>query len=608
MASLKIRLHAGSFFILIISKGTLDHTCPLAYNSSVSQASTVKEWNASLSEDIMKKKEISADFTFDYCVIGSGFGGSVSAMRLSQKGYSVGMVEAGLHWQSSQFPRSNWNLRKFLWMPLLRLYGTWRLRVLRDVFILAGAGVGGGSLNYANTLYTPLDVFFTRDSVKRLGGKKGLTPFYKLASKMLGVTTNPVETEQDILMRETAKEIGRGDTFRFTPVGVYFGKKGEPARDPYFYGEGPDRVGCELCGECMTGCRRDAKNTLDKNYLYFAQKFGTRIFAENQVTEILPLSEDGSEGYIIKTRKTTGFFRRFRGITIKSRGVVLSAGTLGTNTLLLDMKRKKKLPNLSPHLGRYVRTNSETIMGVRSLSRKSDFTQGVAITSSVHPDDDTHIEPVRFGTGHGAMSPFVAALTDGGGILPRFIRWIFNELRRPLKNMMLRMPWRWAEEMIVLLVMQPLDNYLNLRLSRPWFFPFMRSLRSSYGTDKKNPTWIKPGNDFGKLLEKRTKGVAGNVITEVMFNAPMTAHIMGGCTVGPVEEEGVIDLQNRVKGYTNLLVCDGSQIPENPGVNPSLTITALTERAMSFIPVKKGKKLRYLTAEKKWKLDTLLTS
>src|SRR5512135_915256 len=279
----------------------------------------------------------SDEFVFDYLVIGSGFGGSVAAMRLAQKGYAVGVVEAGRRWHADQFPRRNWNLRKFLWMPSIGLYGTWRLCLLNRAFILAGAGVGGGSLNYANTLYVPPDVFFDRPSVRRLGGKPELLPYYELAGRMLGLTPNPVETAPDVLMRETAAEIGRASTFRPTDVAVYFGREGEPAADPYFLGEGPDRIGCELCGECMTGCRKDAKNSLDKNYLYFAEKFGARVFAENKVVDIEPLGTQGSEGYRVRTRKTTGLLRRRRGLVFRAKSLIMAAGALGTNTLLLDL-------------------------------------------------------------------------------------------------------------------------------------------------------------------------------------------------------------------------------------------------------------------------------
>jgi cholesterol oxidase len=550
----------------------------------------------------MKKTE---ELTFDYLVIGSGFGGSVAAMRLAQKGYSVGVVEAGRRWHADQFPRRNWNLRKFLWMPGLGLYGTWRLRLLNGAFILAGSGVGGGSLNYANTLYVPPDVFFERPSVQRLGGKAELLPYYELAGRMLGLTPNPVETTQDVLMRETAAEIGRESTFRRTDVAVYFGKEGEPAADPYFQGEGPDRIGCELCGECMTGCRKDAKNSLDKNYLYFAEKFGARIFAENKVVDIEPLGADGSEGYRVRTRKTTGLLRRRRGLVFRTKGLVVAAGALGTNTLLLDMKRKGRLPNLSEHLGRYARTNSETMLGVRSFAGDVEYSRGVAITSSVQPDEETRLEPVRFGKGHGAMCALVAALTDGGKRLPRPLRWIGNELIHPIRNLRMRNPHRWANETIILLVMQTADNYFHLKRRRPWFFPFAPVLASKPGTECRHPTWFPVGNDFGRRLARRAGGAASNVISEVTVGAPITAHILGGCSFGPTPEEGAIDERNRVRGYANMIVCDGSQIPENLGVNPALSITAFAERAMSFVPPKTT--VRTLIAEKMWGLDGLLT-
>jgi cholesterol oxidase len=550
----------------------------------------------------MKKSE---ELVFDYLVVGSGFGGSVAAMRLAQKGYTVGVVEAGRRWHADDFPRRNWNLRKFLWLPSLGLYGTWRLRLINGVFILAGSGVGGGSLNYANTLYVPPDVFFDRPSVRRLGGKSELLPYYDLAGRMLGKTPNPVETAQDVLMRETAAEIGRESTYRLTDVAVYFGKEGEPAADPYFEGEGPDRIGCELCGECMTGCRKDAKNSLDKNYLYFAEKFGARVFAENRVVDVEPLGSDGGEGYRVRTRKTTGLLRGRRGLTFRTKGLVLAAGALGTNTLLLDMKRTGRLPGLPEHLGRYTRTNSETLLGVRSLSGEADFTRGVAITSSVHPDDVTHIEPVRFGQGHDAMCALVAALTDGGKKFPRIFRWIGNELRHPIRHLRLRKPPGWARENVILLVMQTLDNFFHLKRSRPWFFPFAAFLSTKRGPDRGHLKWLPAGNDFGRRLARRMGGVAANVVTEVAVNAPITAHILGGCSFGPTPEEGVIDERNRVKGYEGMIVCDGSQIPENLGVNPALSITAFAERAMSFVPPKKP--VRYLAAEKKWGLDGLLT-
>jgi len=544
-------------------------------------------------------------FDFDYIVIGSGFGGSVSAMRLSQKGYNVGMIESGKRWHTEDYPKSNWNFKKYLWMPLLGCYGIQRMILLRDVIILAGAGVGGGSLNYANTLYVPPEVFFKNDSVKRMGGKKELMPYYELAKKMLGVVKNPNMTDQDYLLKETAAEIGCEKTFTLTDVGVYFGNKGEHAPDPFFYGEGPDRIGCELCGECMTGCKKNAKNTLDKNYLYFAQKFGTRIFPSNEVIDVIPVSPDGDKGYIVKTKISTGLFGALRGNTFLTKGVVFSAGTIGTNKLLLKLKNKKSLPNLSEHLGKYTRTNSEAIIGVISKSKKVDFTRGVAITSSIHPDEFTHIEPVRYGAGHNAMSINTGVLTDGGGFVPRLFKAIGINIMHPVNFLQSLNPIGWSNRAIILLVMQTMDNYINLKRKRRLLWPFTPILTSEYGTDKKNPTWIPVANDFTRRLAKRINGIALGSIFENLINAPMTAHIMGGCTVGPTPEEGVIDAENHVKGYKNMLVCDGAQIPENLGVNPALSITAFTERAMSFIQPKKNR-VRYLVAEKKWGFEKIL--
>lgn len=549
--------------------------------------------------------KINQHYDFDYIVVGSGFGGSVSAMRLAQKGYNVGIIESGKRWHADEFPKSNWNVRKYMWLPSLGCYGIQRMVLLRDVFILAGAGVGGGSLNYANTLYVPPDVFFTRDSVKRLGGKKEFTPYYNLAGRMLGVTTNPSLTDQDHLLKETAKDIGREKTFSPTQVGVYFGKQGEPAVDPYFFGEGPDRIGCELCGECMTGCKKNAKNTMDKNYLYFAQKFGARIYSENKVIDVEPLSPDGSRGYIVKTKKITGVFGSLRGNTFTTKGIVFSAGALGTNDLLIRLKKKKRLPNLSEHLGKYTRTNSEAIIGVVSKTGKEDFSKGVAITSSIHPDEDTHIEPVRYGAGHDFMSLITGVMTDGGGFVPRIFKAAGIVILHPLDFIRGLVPFGWAKRTIILLVMQTVDNYINLKRKRTFYWPFTKILTSEYGTDKKNPTWIPVANDFGRRLAKKINGIPMGVITEYLINAPLTAHIMGGCTVGPVPEEGVIDEENHVKGYKNMLICDGSQIPENLGVNPALSITAFTERAMSFIQPKNSK-VRNLIAEKKWGADKIL--
>ena len=540
-----------------------------------------------------------SDLDFDYVVIGSGFGGSVAAMRLAQKGYRVGVIESGKRWHADEFPKSNWNLKKFLWFPTFGCYGIQRMHLLRDVFILAGAGVGGGSLNYANTMYTPPDVFFERETVKRLGGKKEILPYYEIAKKMVGVVPNPVPTPQDELLRETAAEIGREQTYTTTDVAVFFGKEKMPSEDPYFYGEGPDRVGCELCGECMTGCKKNGKNTLDKNYLYFAEKFGAQIFAEQKVYDIIPLSPNGDQGYLIKAKKTTGLLGQLAGKTFKTRGIVLSAGVIGTLSLLMKLKQNGHLPLISDHIGEFSRTNSESIIGVKAKSKDVDFSTGVAITSSVHPDENTHIEPVRYGKGHDMMGLLTGIMTEGGGVLPRQVKAFFNALFHPISFMRILNPIGFAQRSIILLIMQTLDNYIIIKRKRRLLWPFTRTLTSEYGTEKKNPTWIPIGYDFGRRLAKRMNGVPANITTENLMDAPITAHIMGGCTVGQTPENGVIDEENRIKGYQNMLVCDASQMPENLGVNPALSILAFAERAMSYIQPKSGK-IRYLKAEQEW--------
>jgi len=542
------------------------------------------------------------EIIYDYIVIGSGFGGSVSAMRLSQKGYKVLVIESGKRWKAEDFAEKNWNVRKFLWMPNIFLYGIQRMNMLNDIFILSGAGVGGGSLNYANTLYIPPDDFFKKESVMSLGGKDEFLPYYNLAKKMLGSTENIKLTEQDYLIKDTSKDYNREHTFTPTPVGVYFGEEGKEADDPYFLGEGPKRIGCELCGGCMTGCKKDAKNTLDKNYLYFAEKFGTEIKSENKVIEIAPLSPDGKEGYTLKTKKTTGLFGNLRGQDFKTKNIVISGGTLGTLSLLMEMKQKGILPNIPNTIGEKVRTNSEAIIGVKSREKDVDFSKGVAITSSIHIDDNTHIEPVRYKEGNDFMSLLTVPLTDGGGKIPRQFKFIGNILKHPIDFLKTLYPFGWAKKSIILLVMQTHDNYINLFRKRRFIWPFVKTLTSKQARNKKNPVYIPIANEFARKLAKKINGIPASILSEVAINAPLTAHIMGGCAFS----NGVIDKKNRLIGYENIIIADGSQIPENLGVNPSLSITAFSERAMSFIPLKEGTTVNQLKVEKEWKVTEIL--
>ncbi len=545
-----------------------------------------------------------SDYDFDYIIVGSGFGGSVSAMRLTQKGYSVGVIESGRRWKDEDFAKRNWNLRKFLWMPNIALYGIQRMNFLRDVFILGGAGVGGGSLNYANTHYIPPDIFFEKDTVKRLGGKKGLLPYYELAKKMLGTIENPRLDDTDYNMRDTAAEFGREHTFCPVNVGVYFGEEGKKTEDPYFMGEGPDRIGCEFCGACMTGCRKDAKNTLDKNYLYFAEKFGAKIFPENKVISVKPLSSDGSEGYEVTAIRTSGIFSP--KMTFRSKGIVFSAGVLGTLSILIKMKEEGHLPRISDYVADVVRTNSEVLLGAVSWSKDVDFSKGVAITSSVHPDENTHIEPVRYARGNDFMGLMAVLLTDGGGKIPRQIRYIGSILRHPISFLRIQFIIGFAYRTMILLVMQTYDNYLNIIRKRRLLWPFKKTLTSGKPSTKRNPAYIPIANEFCRRLAKRINAIPGNTIPEVYMNAPITAHIMGGCCIRNDSDKEATDEQNRIKGYKNMLVVDASMIPENLGVNPALSITAFSERAMSFIPPKKSTMFRHLKVEKEWGVTDLI--
>lgn len=543
---------------------------------------------------------------YDYIIVGSGFGGSVSALRLTQKGYKVAVLEAGKRFSEKTYAKTNWNLRKFIWLPKLFCYGIQRITLLRDVLVMSGAGVGGGSLVYANTLYIPLKSFFENKTVQKMGGKKVLEPFYNLAKRMLGVTTNPKLWEADQKMKETADHLGYGDSFKPTPAGVFFGEPNVEVPDPYFSGEGPDRTGCNFCGGCMVGCRYGSKNTLDKNYLYFAEKLGATVIPEMTVTQIKPLSADGSEGYEITTKKTTGLFGA-GGRKFTTQGVVMSAGVLGTLKLLFKMKQKKIMPNINDKLGDVVRTNSESLIGVTAKKNDIDYSRGIAITSSVYPDEDTHIEPVRYPAKSDAMN-FLAApvLVDGGGKIPRQIRFLGGLLAHPFRAIRLLLPFGFAKKSIILLVMQSVDNHIKVMRKRRLIWPFTKTLTSKPSEKGKIPTFIPVANRFARELAKRMNGTARSSVNEVVLDIPATAHILGGACISESPDDGAIDLENKLYGYKNFLVCDGSMIPANLGVNPSLTITALSERAMSLVPNKAKEKRKTLKFEKEWKVDSLL--
>lgn len=529
-------------------------------------------------------------FDVDFAVIGSGFGGSVSALRLAEKGYSVVVLERGPRYRKEDFPKTNWDLRKSLWLPLLGCFGILRLSVFSDVFVLSGAGVGGGSLVYANTLYVPPKEFFQAPQWSHLGDWQAkLKPFYRLAQFMLGVTQNTYEGEPDRELAALADEMGKGDSFVRTPVAVYFGQPGKTVPDPFYGGAGPERTGCTLCGGCMVGCRFGAKNTLDRNYLFFAEKLGARVEEMRTVTEVRALPGGGYE----ITHEHTGNLLRKEKRVLRAKNVVLSAGVLGTLRLLLEGKESGALPNVSDMLGKSVRTNSEAILGVVSKKKDIDYSHGIAITSSFHPDEHTHVEVVRYSEGSDALAPLATLLTDGGSGAPRQLKYLWNVLTHPVDFARTLWPFGSAKKGVFLLVMQTLDNSISLKLRRRWFRMFRKSIDTDRGEGAPNPTYIPLGNQVARAFAQRVNGVPASSILEVLLDIPTTAHILGGAPIGGDASEGVVGVDHQVFGHPGLYVCDGSVVPANLGVNPSLTITALSEHAMSLVPAKQGAEQRH---------------
>lgn len=534
---------------------------------------------------------------YDVLIIGSGFGGSVSALRLTEKGYRVGVLEAGRRYADDEFAKTSWNLRKFLWAPQFGMYGIQRIHLLRNVMILAGAGVGGGSLNYANTLYVPPEPFFNDPQWRDITDWRAeLMSHYDQAQRMLGVVTNPTFTDADRIMKEVADDMGVGDTFVPTPVGVFFGPDGEktPGKtvaDPYFGGAGPARTGCIECGSCMTGCRYGAKNTLVKNYLGLAEKAGAQVHPLTMVTGF----EQRPDGlWEVHTARTGSKVRR-RGKTFTAEHVILAAGTYGTQKLLFKMRDRGKLPKLSDKLGVLTRTNSESIVGAGRLTVGDDLnlTHGVAITSSIHPTADTHVEPVRYGKGSNAMGLLQTLMTDGTGPegtdVPRW-RQLLDTARNDRKGTLrLLNPRRWSERTMIALVMQHLDNSITT-YTRKTKFGF-RMLDSKQGHGEPNPSWIPAGNEVTRRIAEKIDGVAGGTWGE-LFNIPLTAHFLGGAAIADSPERGVIDPYQRVWNYPTLSVMDGAAVSANLGVNPSLSITAQAERAAALWPNKGEEDLR----------------
>jgi cholesterol oxidase len=527
-----------------------------------------------------------SQFDVDWVVVGSGFGGSVSALRLAEKGYSVQVLECGKRFRDEDFPKSTWDLKRYFWAPRIGLKGIFRLTQFKDVAVVSGCGVGGGSLGYANTLYVPPTEFFQDPQWSDLEDwERTLAPHYAEAQRMLGVTQVQRDDPADQLLRELGEHLGVGETYQKTPVGVYQENPGKTVPDPFFGGEGPDRTGCLQCGRCMVGCPHGAKNTLVKNYLWLAERRGAKVDAERTVTEVRPLgAADGSDGYAITSERSGVIPGRARR-TIRARGVVFAAGPLGTNKLMQRCRLGGALPKISNRLGELVRTNSEMILAVTVPDDyPEDLTRRVAITSSIYPDAHTHIETVTYGHAGDSMNTLYTLLVGDGTKLTRPLKLLGQIVRHPGRFAKVMWPKGWSSRTIIVLVMQTLDNAIALR-------PKVKRngdvrLSTEQDPERPNPTFIPVANEAAEWLAERTGGIAQSSFSEALFNVPNTAHILGGAVIGHSPEDGVVDSHQRVFGYENLLVCDGSAVPANVGVNPSLTITALAEHAMAEIPPK----------------------
>ncbi len=519
---------------------------------------------------------------WDYIIIGSGFGGSVSALRLAEKGYRVLVLEKGRRLEAKDFPKTNWSFKKWMWAPLLGFRGLFRMTFFRHVTILSGVGVGGGSLVYANTLPRPKKGFFEKGEWSELADwQSELEPHYQTAQKMLGAARNPMETESDRLLKSVAEDMGKGDKYQRTDVAVFFGKPGVEVPDPYFDGKGPPRSGCTHCGGCMLGCRFNAKNTLDKNYLYLAEGLGVEVKAESEVIRVYPLE---SGVYEVTYKEGLSRFSR-KQHSVRGKSVIFSGGVLGTVGLLLRL-RETTLPNLSKRIGDFVRTNSEVLMGVVTKKRDVDYSKGVAITSIVHTDENSHVEPVRYPKGSGAFRLLIAPHVPGRNGVTRVLGTMLYVLRHPIQTIRTYFVPDLARFSVILLYMRAMDGHLRLRLSRKIWWPFKKVVSTQLSDGPAPTASIPEATDIARRVAGKMDGVPVSLVTETALGIPTTAHILGGCAMGGSKETGAINSNHELFGYKNLYVIDGSAVSANPGVNPSLTITALAERAMSKIPVK----------------------
>ena len=541
-----------------------------------------------MTTEIPAKKPI-----YDFVIIGSGFGGSVSAMRLAEKGYRVLVLERGLRYEDEDFPKNNWLLWKFLWMPAFRFFGFWELTLLRDVMAFGWSGVGGGSLGYANVLVDPDDKMYEVGNWAGLNDWKSvLAPHFDTAKRMLGRSISPSITDADKIMRSVAEKMGRGSTFKNLPVGVYFGTQGVEVDDPFFNGEGPRRSGCTFCGGCMIGCRENAKNTLPKNYLYFAEKYGVEIRPEAQVTEISKAKDGVGDG----ARYRVLYHNSKRAIwsvndEVYATNVIIAAGVIGTLNLLLKCRDvSRTLPELSEKLGENVRTNSEALLGVTDQDPDSNHTEGIAINTVFHADDVTHIEPFRFPEGSSFLNRLLGApMIEAGeaGVAYRLWLLLLAILRHPWSFITSKLGPSWGRRTFLILLMQTEDNLMRVKLGRSLLTLFRLGLTSDRGKEKQVPAEIPIGHQVVRAMAAEIDGLPMGNIVEGALNASMTAHILGGCLMGRTDVEGVVNSELEVFNYPGLYVVDGSIIQANPGLNPTLTITAMAEYAMSRIPVKK---------------------
>lgn len=527
-----------------------------------------------------------AELDYDWIVIGSGFGGSVAALRLAERGYTVGVLECGRRYESADLPKTTWNVRKYFWMPKLGLRGLLRLTFFKDVSIISGAGVGGGSLVYGQTLYRASETFRDRLN-KAVGEPVDLDPYYDVAEFMLGVAENPRRSSRDAMVLATAEELGiSASKFHPTRVGVYLGEPGKTVADPYFGGEGPYRTGCIHCGQCMVGCRHNAKNTLDKNYLHLAEKRGVEVQSDRLVTDVRPIgAPDGSDGYEVTSVHAGAWVRR-RKQTLRARGVVFAAGPLGTNQLLANCRHTGSLPALSERIGVEVRTNAESIGAITFRDRKTDIGDGVAISGSLYSKDDIHIETVTYGGAADSMGMLFTPMTGDGTRLTRPLQLLLRILRHPIDFARSSNPRGWSTRSMAIGAMWNRDGAVRL-VAKPRRLGRGVRLQTRQDPDNPNPTFIPESNEFIERLAKKFNGIPQLWATEA-FNMPFTAHILGGAVIGTDADTSVVDGQHRVYGYRNMLVTDGSAVPFNPGVNPALTITALAERALSAVPGKDG--------------------